>query len=191
MELLYLIFRNFLTLSRSFYLWKWDWTLSSVCSQLQGFPKNFPPAKICSLKLFGSFWGNSYSNFIGDIILILFHFAAGKLYIKHQKVSKCLAGVCLKNFILLLVSWIIHKNSESGWKKTIKPFHKYCSAEIWMMFSVKLVLNLKYKILLYEEMPNVPDCLVLVAPNINYNSMEGFRDTKICRKCKFQRFGPR
>ena len=60
-----------------------------------------------------------------------------------------------------------------------------------MMFGAKLVLNLKCKILLYEKMPNVPGCLVLVALNINYNSMEGFRDTKICRKCKFQGFGPR
>ena len=54
---------------------------------------------------------NSYSGVTGENILVLIQIGEGKLSINKQLSSR---GVCVENFLLLSVSWIMHENSENG-----------------------------------------------------------------------------
>ena len=58
-----LVLRNFWLLWLKFYLWKGDWALSSVSTQLWDFPNLSSFPKILSLKSLNNSWGNSYIKY--------------------------------------------------------------------------------------------------------------------------------
>ena len=71
----YQLLHVFWQLLPKFNLWKEDWALGYVSTQIWDFPNIFLFPKILSLKLFGNSWGNSYTKFA--ILDITFCFTCG------------------------------------------------------------------------------------------------------------------
>ena len=93
-----------------------------------------------------------------------------------------------KNSLLFLVSVRMHENPKNDplleENSKIIPYVQFKYAAIWKIGSAELALESKMQSNTFWKMSNFPGLHISVVPNINFNKKGGFKDIKICRKCK-------